>query len=115
MRRRLLILAFLDCFFEWRAARFSLRSSGLVHSWFYIKLLYQKHFDLGLIDLGDHTRVGQVAFLLGGFLGEDVAVESVLPLDPARPRERETLLGGRIGFHFWHCSKIFYQLNNPQR
>jgi hypothetical protein len=47
--------------------------------------------------------VRKVTLLLGGFLGQDVALESVLALDFARAGQRKTLLGTGLGLHFRHC------------
>ena len=45
----------------------------------------------------------KITLLLGGLLGQDVALVGVLALDFARTRQRETLLGTGLGFHFRHC------------
>ena len=50
----------------------------------------------------DNSAVSQVAFSLGGFLGENVAVVSVMSLDFAGAGQSESLLGGGLGFDFWH-------------
>lgn len=44
----------------------------------------------------------EISLLLLGFLGEDVAVVSVLPLDLARSGKRETLFSTGIGFKLCH-------------
>ena len=104
MLLHLLTLACSLKFYECRAARFSRTLWGCGHSWFYIvsPLFYEEHLDFGLVGHVYRTRVGEVAFLLRGFLSEDVAVESVFPLDLTRSGEGEALLRGRVGFHFRH-------------
>ena len=47
----------------------------------------------------------QITLLLGGFLGQNVAVEGMLPLDFAGASQLKTLLGGRIGFILVHITK----------
>ena len=49
----------------------------------------------------------QIAFLLGGFLGKDVAFESVFSLNLTCTGESEALLRSRNGFHFRHNRKNF--------
>ena len=60
----------------------------------------------------------EVALLLGRFLGQDVTVEGMLPLDFSGAGQLETLFGRRIGFYFWHYSKpltVEKIVNRPQR
>lgn len=47
----------------------------------------------------------KISLTLFGFLGEDVAVVSVLPLNFARSGKRETLFGTGIRFKLCHCFK----------
>jgi hypothetical protein len=49
--------------------------------------------------------VYQVALLLLGLLGQDVAVVSVVTLYLACSGEYETLLSTGIGLYFWHFVK----------
>ena len=44
----------------------------------------------------------EVPLLFCGFLGEDVAVVSVLPLDLSRSGKRETLFGTGVGLKLCH-------------
>jgi len=44
------------------------------------------------------------------FLGQDVALESVLPFDLARTCHVETFLGAGLGFHFRHYLKFIVLL-----
>lgn len=46
--------------------------------------------------------MGQVAFLFGLFLGENVRLKSVLALDFASSGQLKALLGTGLGFHFRH-------------
>jgi hypothetical protein len=55
-----------------------------------------------MVRLVDKSCIGQCTLTLGAHFGEDVAFESVFPLDFARAGVRESLLGAGIGFHFWH-------------
>jgi hypothetical protein len=60
----------------------------------------------------------KVALLLGRFLGQDVTVEGVLPLDFSGTGQLETLFGSRIGFYFWHYDRpltVEKIVNRPQR
>ena len=50
--------------------------------------------------------MGQIAFLFGGLLGEDMAFESVFSLNLTRTGESEAFLRSRDGFHFRHNRKI---------
>ena len=50
----------------------------------------------------------QIAFLLGGFLGKDVAFESVFSLNLTCTGESEALLRSRDGFHFRHNCFLLY-------
>jgi hypothetical protein len=56
------------------------------------------------IRFAHQTRVGQVPFLLGSFLRQDVAFKRVLALDFTSPGDFEPLFGCGIGFYFWHGS-----------
>ena len=47
----------------------------------------------------------QVTLALLGFLGEDVAVVSMLPLDLSRSGKRVALFGTGVGFKLCHCCK----------
>ena len=56
--------------------------------------------EISLLDEGEVVKVS-LAFL--GFLGEDVAVVSMLPLDLSRSGKRETLFGTGVGLKLCHC------------
>lgn len=70
------------------------------------KLFDEQALDFGLVGRRNDGRVGQIAFLFGGFLGEDVAFVSVFPLDLSGAGEVETLLGSGVGFHLRHFDKL---------
>ena len=55
-----------------------------------------------LISVGETHRAAQVALLLGGLLGEDVAQVRMGTLDLAIPQELEALFGAALGLHLWH-------------
>ena len=46
--------------------------------------------------------MGDMAFALFRFLGQDMAFESMFPLDVSGARNPESLLGAGVGLHFWH-------------
>jgi hypothetical protein len=48
------------------------------------------------------NRSTQLALVLGGFLGQDVALESLATLDGTARANAKTLLRAALGFHFWH-------------
>jgi hypothetical protein len=50
----------------------------------------------------DLDRTAQVTFVLGGFLGQNVALESLATLDGTAWANAKTLLRAALGFHFWH-------------
>jgi hypothetical protein len=57
--------------------------------------------------------VNQVALLLLGLLGQNVAVVSVISLNLTRTGERESLLGAGLCLYFWHCFKfLIFKLYN---
>lgn len=58
----------------------------------------QQSFYACIVHAVNQTEVGEVTFLLFGFLGQDVAFESVFALDLSGCRELETLLGTGFGF-----------------
>ena len=58
--------------------------------------------DLLTVGSDDEVAVLQVAFLLLTFLGQDVAVISVMTLDLTRSGEHESLLCCGISLYFWH-------------
>jgi len=49
----------------------------------------------------------QVALLFLTFLGQDVAVISVVTLDLTRSGQHKTLLGAGISLYFWHFFVCF--------
>ena len=50
------------------------------------------------------SRATQLTLVLGGFLGEDVALERHGALDRAATTRLEPLGGTALGFHLWHVS-----------
>ena len=44
----------------------------------------------------------QVAFVLGGLLGQDVTLEGLTALDGPTGTNAKTLLRAALGLHFWH-------------
>ena len=48
------------------------------------------------------SRTTQLTLVLGGFLGEDVALERHGALDRAAATRLESLGGAALGLHFWH-------------
>ena len=64
-------------------------------------------FDDFLINAVDESGVVKIAFSLLAFLGQDVAMISMLPLQMAAAGYLETLLGSGLGLHFWHFTISF--------
>ena len=54
----------------------------------------------------------KVAFSLLAFLGQDVAMISMLPLDSAGARQFETFLSAGLCLHFWHFTICFKKVLN---
>jgi hypothetical protein len=52
----------------------------------------------------DLDRTAQVTFVLGGFLGQNVALESLATLDGTAWANAKTLLRAALGFHLWHTN-----------
>ena len=50
------------------------------------------------------SRTTQLTLVLGGFLGEDMALEGHGALDRATATRLEALGGSALGFHLWHDS-----------
>ena len=50
------------------------------------------------------SRATQLTLVLGGFFGEDVALERHGALDRAASTRLEPLGGTALGFHLWHVS-----------
>ena len=69
-------------------------------------------FDDFLINAVDESGVVKIAFSLLAFLGQDVAMISMLPLQMAAAGYLETLLGSGLGLHFWHFTISFKVLND---
>ena len=70
------------------------------------KVLENQHFFYPAhIDSLDNCEMIEVSLALLSFLGEDVAVVSVLPLNLARSGKRKTLFGTGVGFKLWHFCK----------
>jgi hypothetical protein len=59
----------------------------------------QDGFHVSRIDVRDSA---QMAFALGRFLGQDVALESVTRFHGTTWTHAKTFLRGAFGFHFWH-------------
>jgi hypothetical protein len=63
---------------------------------------------------GFHVRrinvrdTAQLALRLGGFLGQNVALESVTTLNGTTWTHAKTFLRGAFGFHFWHSNLSSY-------
>ncbi len=55
-----------------------------------------------LIGGGNQAGMSQIAFLLRGFLGQDMALKRMLPLNFARPGQSKPFLGTRLCFYFRH-------------
>lgn len=55
---------------------------------------------------GNESRVGEVPFLLGRLLGQDVTFVGVLSFDFSRSGEDKAFLRSGIRFHFRHFAKI---------
>ena len=56
-------------------------------------ILHRLH--VGFVHRG---RVGQVAFALGAFLGQNMTVVGMLPFDFSSACKRESFFGARFGF-----------------
>ena len=69
-------------------------------------LLSQQQHTLHIAHIGrvNQCCVRESALLFGCFFGEDVAFESVLPLDFTCSGQRKALLCTGVGFHFRHGS-----------
>jgi len=53
----------------------------------------------------DFSRTAQLTFVLGGLLGQNMALERLRAFDTATGANRETLGRSAFGFHFGHdCS-----------
>ena len=50
----------------------------------------------------DIRGTAQSAFQLGGFLGQNVALESMTTFNGTTRAHAKTFLRGAFGFHFWH-------------
>src|SRR5205823_4230299 len=59
---------------------------------------------IGAMDSGGPA---QMALVLGGLLGEDVALERLRALDAAAPAHAEALFCAALGFHLWHDNFSF--------
>ena len=67
------------------------------------------------ISLLNESEMIKVSLAFCGFLGEDVAVVSMLPLDFSRSGKRETLFGTGVGLKLCHCFLIFNDLYSAAR
>ena len=63
-------------------------------------------FDDFLINAVNESGVVKIAFSLLAFLGQDVAMISMLPLDSAGARQFKTFLSAGLGLHFWHFTDL---------
>lgn len=63
----------------------------------------------------DETRIGQVAFLFGGFLGQDVAFVSVFALDFAASVKSKRFLAPEFVFILGILLNVLKKLNSPQK
>lgn len=54
----------------------------------------------------NQAEVGEVSFLFFGFLGQDVAFESMLSLDLSGACKGKPFLGSGVCFNLWHFCKI---------
>jgi hypothetical protein len=75
----------------------------------------EKFADLLAVGSDDEVAVLQIALLLLTFLGQDVAVISVMTLDLTRSGEHESLLCCGISLYFWHFFVLFKLLFNEWR
>jgi hypothetical protein len=55
----------------------------------------------------DTCRPAQLTLVLGGFFGEDVALERLTAFDGATGADDETFLRTALGFHLWHNNSIY--------
>jgi len=55
----------------------------------------------------DTGRPAQLALVLGGLLGEDVALERLTAFDAATGADAKALLRTAFGFHLWHNNSIY--------
>jgi len=69
-----------------------------------VRLGERHHCTYGIqIGLMDLDRTAQVTFVLGGFLGQNVALERLTTLDGTAGTNAKTLLRAALGFHLWHA------------
>jgi hypothetical protein len=59
-----------------------------------------------LISRVNYGRMGQVAFLLLCFLGQNMTFERMLSLDFTGTRQLKSFLGSGFRLHFWHYCTI---------
>lgn len=65
----------------------------------------EKSFNVTFVNLADSAEVGEVAFLLLGFLSENVALVSVFSLDLSCSGKSKALFSTGISLNFWHFLK----------
>jgi len=70
--------------------------------------LFQRQQKQGTLVVGfvHQRRLYQVPLPFSRLFGQDVAVESMLPLDFSGTRQLKALFGSRICFHFGHNTLI---------
>jgi hypothetical protein len=68
----------------------------------------QHGLDRGYISLMHCGRTAQLAFGFGGFLGEDVALERLAPLDGSATTNLKTLGSAFLGFHLRHDVTLLF-------
>jgi hypothetical protein len=57
----------------------------------------------------DTSSAAQLAFVLGGFLGQDVALERLTAFDAATSANDEAFLRAALGLHLWHDYSLSYE------
>ena len=113
MRRGLLILASFFVFWTWAALQCMFKLLGARHPVNKKIVIVSEarggclsqveQFAHGLaVGIVHQSGVVEVAFALGRFLCQNVAVISVFSFDFACAGERETLFAGTVGLNLWH-------------
>src|SRR5690606_16574218 len=76
---------------------FNARHCGLLSS---VRKHGANQLFIGSMNFG---HAAQLTLRLGRFLGQDVALERLGPLDPTTRAHLESLLGAALGLHLGHC------------